>query len=273
MTHAGPNPTGHRLFARYACAPNARGFCGPPAGTADLEAVACGGGAGVDVRALAARFSGAWPYQCLIAEHSGIDDPLDERVIRAYWTGNDITRELDARRLGEQLLERLGGQAGHYWTHLTEELLDEFTPTHAFHVLGVYPWTRLLGAREEPREVLESCLVRPAEVLEVRDDRVLVRARRLTWDGRRLALCWPAEEEVGWRTPGGTFTGPLQPGDRVALHWGHVCDELGTAPAAELEHWIELQIEVTNQRLDPASPAMPRPCGGAGRATRARSRS
>lgn len=260
MTRTAPHPPGHRLFARYACSPNARGYCGPPAGTAALAAVACGRGAGVDVPSLAARFSGAWPYQCLIAEHTGIDDPLDERVVRAYWTGNDLTRAIDARRLGEQLLERFAGQAGHYWSHLTEELLDEFTATHAFHVLGVYPWTRLLGERDEPRQVLESCLVRPAEILEPRGDRMLVRARRLTWDGRRLGLSWPGEEEVAWRTAAGTFTGPLQAGDRVALHWGHACDALAGEQAGELERWLELQIEATNQRLDPASPVAPRSC-------------
>src|SRR3954469_1371860 len=98
-------PAGWRLFARYAHAPNARGYCGPPQAAA-LEAVACGGGADVDVPALARRFSGAWPYLCLIAELTGIEDPLDERVGRAYWTGSALTREVDARRLGRLLLAR-----------------------------------------------------------------------------------------------------------------------------------------------------------------------
>jgi hypothetical protein len=203
------------------------------------------------VRALAARFSGAWPYQCLIAEQAAIDDPLDERVVRAYWTGNDLTHEIDARLLGAQLIARFAAQAGGYWSHLSEELLDEVTPTHAFHVLGVYPWTRLLGEYDEPLAVLDSCLVRLGEVLEVRGDTVLVRARRLTWNGRRLARSRPAEEEVTWRTAHGTFTGPLCAGDRVALHWGHICDVLGASDAAQLEHWTDVQIEATNQRLDP----------------------
>ncbi len=261
MTSLPQQPRGHRLFACYASAPNARGYCGPPAGAAALQAVACGGGAGVDVRTLATRFSGAWPYQCLIAEQAGIDDPLDERVVRAYWTGNHMTHEIDARRLGEQLLRRFAGQAGGYWSHVNEELLDEVTPTHAFHVLGVYPWTRLLGEHDEPRQVLEACLVRLAEVLEVRGDAVLVRARRLTWDGRRLARSRPAEEQATWRTAHGAFTGPLRAGDQVALHWGHICDELGVTDAAQLEHWTEVQIEATNQRLDSSAPIR-RPVGG-----------
>ena len=257
MSGAAPQAAGHRLFARYACAPNSRGFCGPPAGSG-LEEVACGRGAGVDVVAIAARFSGAWPYQCLIAEQAGIADPLDERVVRAYWTGNALTRAIDSRRLGEMLLERFTGQAGHYWSHLTEVLLDEVTPTHVFHVLGVYPWTRLLGrGGDAPREVLDSCRVRSGEVLELRGDDALVCTRALTWNGAELALSPPVDEVVAWRRPAGTFTGPLVEGARVALHWGHICDELGDEGAAELDHWTDLQIEVTNQRLSRTSSAQP----------------
>ncbi|MDP2712120.1 MAG: DUF6390 family protein [Solirubrobacteraceae bacterium] len=257
MSGAISQPRGHRLFARYACAPNARGYCGPPAvAGAGLEAVACGHGAGVDVPSLAARFSGAWPYQCLIADLAGIADPLDERVVRAYWTGNALTREINGRQLGELLLERFASQAGHYWSHLTPGLLDEVTPTHAFHVFGVYPWTRLLATgRDEPLHVLDSCRIRSAEVLEVRPELVLVRARALTWDGRQLELAEPADEEVTWRSARGAFTGPLREGACVALHWGHICDELGERAGSELDHWTELQIETTNQRLDPSARA------------------
>ncbi len=242
-------PAGHRLFARYAHAPNARGYCGP-AGASGLEAVACGHGEDVDVTALARRFSGAWPYQALLAELAGIEDPLDERVGRAYWTGSPLTGAVDAGTLGELLLERFGRQAGHYWSHLTEELLEEVAPTHAFHVLGVYPWSRLLaGGRPEPLRVLDSCRVRPAEVLELRGPRLLVRARALGYAHGALRLGPPADEEVSWALGQGTFTGPLEPGDHVALHWQHACDALGPEDAAQLEAWTDRQLEATNRRL------------------------
>lgn len=242
--------TGWRLFARYAYAPNARGYCGPPEAQA-LEAVACGAGQEVDVPGLARKFSGAWPYHCLLAELAGIDDPLDERVGRAYWTGSPLTRSIDTRRFGELLVERFAAQAGHYWKHLTDDLLDELTPTHNFHVLAVYPWSRLLaGGRPEPLLVLDSCRIRPAEVLEVRGDEVLACAQKLTWDGRRLGFAEPGEEQLSWRGAAGTFSGPLEPGDRVAVHWGHICDRLDDVHATELEYWTDVQVETTNRRLD-----------------------
>lgn len=241
---------GERLFARYAHAPNALGYCGPAAALG-LQQVACGDGDDVDVRRLAQQFSGAWPYQQMMAGLAGVGvDPLSEQVGRAYWTGNDLTRSLDAGRLGELLLERFAGQAGHYWTHLTDELLAEVTPTHVFHVLGVYPWSRLLSTGlPEPLRVLDSCRIRTAEVLEVDHDGALVRADTLTWDGRFLGLSSPREERVARRTPAGTFTDSLQPGDRVAAHWGFVCDRLTAAESGELLGWTERQVELTNVRL------------------------
>ena len=81
---AGPasgHTSGERLFARYAHTPNALGYCGPP-GSEALGAVACGDGAEVDVLAIARRFSGAWPYQQVLAELAGEPDPLAEGVVR-----------------------------------------------------------------------------------------------------------------------------------------------------------------------------------------------
>ena len=46
----------------------------------------------VERRPLHAGFAAAWPYLELIAGAHGIDDPLDERVVEAYWVGNELLR-------------------------------------------------------------------------------------------------------------------------------------------------------------------------------------
>lgn len=248
-----PASPGERLFARYAHAPNALGYCGPAAARA-LQQVACGGGDDVNVKRLAKQFSGAWPYQQLIGELAGAKT-LSERVGRAYWTGNELTDSVDRGRLGELLLERFGSQAGHYWSHLTDDLLAEVTPTHVFHVLGVYPWSRLLPTGlPEPLQVLDSCRVRAGGVVDVRGDRLVVRTDTLTWDGRELGLAPVAEESVGYRTDDGDFlAGTPARGDLVALHWGFACDRLTAADAAALRAGTETQLRLTNPRLRRAS--------------------
>lgn len=242
---------GERLFARYAHAPNDLGYCGPAQSRILLECGA-GGGDPAQVRAVARGFSGAWPYLRILARLAGIDDPLDPRVVDAYWLGGGVGDDIDARVFGETLLADIGGQAGHYWRHLTPELVAEAAPHHCFHVFGVYPWSRLLGERnhEHPLHVLDKCRISWGTVLEtLPGDRVLVATRRLTWDGHRLSLSAPSDEEAALAVDGHVFVPGVRQGERVALHWDRVADRLTEDQAERLSRTTQAQIEATNRRL------------------------
>ncbi|MBO0819833.1 MAG: hypothetical protein J2P26_03165 [Nocardiopsaceae bacterium] len=246
---------GERLFARYAYAPNHLGYCGP-ADTAALAELAETGSTDADIRAIASRFSGAWPYMSVLAELAGIDDPLDERVVRAYWTGGDLLSTIDNEEFGRKLLDWIGGQAGHYWSHLTADLLPEAVPTHTFHVFGVYPWTRLLKSpTPEPAvQVLDSCRIRWGRVTSVSCDsgsgsggygKATIVTSHLTWDGERLGLGEDVEEKV---EPG--FVAAPRPGEWLAVHWDHASDRLTDDEVGHLKHWTQWQLTATNKRLN-----------------------
>jgi hypothetical protein len=252
MTEGGPPPpaAGARLFARYAYSPNRLGYCGP-AESAALFELAVTGATDADVTGIARRFSGAWPYAVLLAEMAGIAHPLDEAVMRAYWTGGDLLDRVDTAAYGRELIARLGVSAGQYWTHLTADLLPEVAPTHGFHVFGVYPWSRLLpgGRAEAALQVLDSCRISWGRVVAVHGDHATVRSPRLTWNGCRLGLSEPRERRVRLMVDGRGFVADAAPGDRLATHWDWVCDRLSRAQLAELEHRTLGQLAVTNARL------------------------
>lgn len=246
---ARPATAGERLFARYAFAPNELGYCGP-ADSATLFELAVTGQAGSDLAPIARRFSGAWPYLVLLAELTGIADPLDARVVRAYWTGSPLLDQVDRHRFGTRLIEFIGARAGHYWQHLSAELLPEASPTHGFHVFGVYPWSRLLArAPEQPLRVLDNCRIRWGQVIASSDGQVSVRCRRLTWDGCQLGLGPPGVEQVRLAIDGRGFVGEPVAGQWLALHWDWVCDRLTDTERAELQRWTGWQLRVTNARL------------------------
>ena len=225
---------GVELFARYAHAPNALGFCGPSSGVAGSEA---------QVRAAARRFSGAWPYLQVLARLTGTDDPLDHRLVEAYWLGRDLG--VDHARFGEELLAVIGPQAGHYWTHLTPELLATGSPDHGFHVFGVYPWSRLLGAGPEPLHVLDSCRIRWGVVVARDGTWIEVSASHLTWDGAVLGLADPEVERI----PGANVQVDVEVGDQVALHWEWLCDHLTDAQRDALERSTRRELTATTARL------------------------
>jgi hypothetical protein len=276
-----PAAAGQRLFARYAYAPNHLGYCGP-GDSASLAELAATGRTEGDVRSIASRFSGAWPYLCVLAEITGIDDPLDDEVVRAYWTGSPLLDEVNRPRFWRKLLDRIAAAgAGRYWAHLTPALLSEAMPTHGFHVFGVYPWTRLLPAAPAPADpaapasaapasaapasaapgpalhVLDSCRIRWGRVTAVDGDHAVVRGRRLAWDGQALRLGEEAEDSVRLIEAGRAFVADVSPGDWLAVHWDLACDRLGGDELWHLQRWTDWQLAATNERLARESAPQP----------------
>ena len=227
---------GSLLFARYAYPPNRLGLCGADEPRTLLEygneRFADGG-----LAALAASFEGAWPYLELIAHENRIEDPLDLRVVNAYWVGNSLLDGVTPSALARHLEERFAGRLGRARETVLNAIAAGAVPHHCFHVFAVYPWLGLLrsGAVDEPLRVLEQCRITPARVVSVEGDSADVVAQPLAWDGSRLLLTEPAVRTVRWRSDGLAFVAALEPGDRVALHWDFVCDVV--TPGAE--HMLE----------------------------------
>lgn len=225
--------SGALLFARYAYPPNALGLCGADDPRTLLEhghaGLADGG-----LTELARTFDGAWPYLTLIAGANGIGDPLDRRVVEAYWVGNDLLDRVRPGELARHIDDRFRGRIGRAREHVTDVVAAGAVPHHCFHVFAVYPWLGLLrtGVVDEPLRILDQCRTTPAVVQTVAGDGASVLARPLCWDGRVLALGEPATRTVRHRRDGLAFVHPLEPGDHVSLHWDFVCDVL--SPRAEL---------------------------------------
>jgi hypothetical protein len=248
---------GPLLFAQYAYAPNSLGYCGPRDSRSLLE-YGADGVADRGLVQLARGFDGAWPYLELIAGETGIGDPLDSRVVEAYWIGNPLLDTIDFRRFGLSLMDRFRRRAGPSWNHLAEAIPVGAVPNHSFHVFGVYPWVGLLrGERPEtPLAVLQSCRIRWGEVVAVTGDRVDVLSRPLVFEGSRLAL-GDARVETATRSLDGVgFVDDLQAGDTVSLHWHWVCDRLSRRQLANLRRRTLAQLDLTNHRVAHPGPAM-----------------
>ena len=103
------------LFARYAYPPNSLGYCGPADPAALLGAATSSGGQAT-LQQLASRFEGAWPYLQLIAACNKIDDPLDRRVVEAYWVGNALLDHVPSMTLVSSLSDRFEERAGKHFS-------------------------------------------------------------------------------------------------------------------------------------------------------------
>ncbi len=239
---------GAEMFARYAYAPNALGYCGPPLGATLRD------GSLEDVRAAATKFSGAWPYLRVLSKLSGIADPLDYRLVESYWLGGGAGADLEPGEFFDALLAIIGPQAGRYWSHLTPELACEAAGNHCFHVFGVYPWTRFLGLRnggldEHSLGVLDNCRITWGTVASRTGADIEVLCRRLCWDGQALTLSEPSVRPLEVWADGYSAVPDVTVGDEVAVHWGRLCGRLQPEQVRALADSTDRQLRVTSQRL------------------------
>lgn len=247
---------GPELFARFAFPPNALGYCGPGDSLHLFEAAAAG--AVDEVAAVAPAFEGAFPYLRLIAAANGIADPLDARVVEAYWVGNPLLARIDMADIGMSLDDRFRRRAGGGWDQVAAAVPAGAVPHHSFHVFGVYPWVGLLraGRVEEPLRVLDQCRIRWGVVRRVEGDQAAVESRPLVWDGRALGYGPLREEMVTWGHDGVGLAEPLRPGDTVAMHWEWVCDRLSERRLARLRRWTQRHLDIANGTVHPAPAAV-----------------
>jgi hypothetical protein len=237
--------SGPALFARFAFPPNSLGYCGPADTAALFEASS--EGADREIAALATAFDGAFPYLQLIAGANGIDDPLDARVVDAYWVGNDLLIR-GAPLLGPSMDDRFRRRTGRRWDALAGAIPAGAVPHHSHHVFGVYPWVGLLrsGRVEEPLQVLDRCRIRWGTVVSVDRDRLLMSSRPLIWDGARLGLDEPRHEWVAWADGGRSPISQPHAGDTVAAHWEWVCDVLSPGRHRRLQAWTRHTLSLVN---------------------------
>jgi len=246
--------SGALLFARYAYGPNRLGLCGPDE-AGDLLAAGARSADGTDdrlLRELARGFEGAWPYLELIARTNGIRDPLDRRVVEAYWLGGRLLDGVGERALGESLGERFRPRLRRdrwRWLAMTPEAGAR--PVHAFHVMDVFPKLGLLreGASIGVLETIDSCRIRWGTVTAVEGDWLEITSPAVTLLDRKLALGTPVSVRIRAALDGVGFVPSVAVGDVVSSHWSWACDRLTPGALAALESSTRRELEIANRTL------------------------
>jgi uncharacterized protein DUF6390 len=250
---------GPQLFARYAYPPNALGYCGP----ADSDALLHYGAAGVTdpgLLQLARGFEGAWPYLQLIASGCGIGDPLDRRVVEAYWVGSPLLDTVGLTRIGNSMEDRFRARMGFQFANLIDGVEAGGVPHHNFHVFEVSPWLGLMRDGRKAAtavEQLDRCRIRWGTVAAVTGDQVSVRFVPLEWDGFSLVLGQSRLETAQIAVHGTGFLADLAPGEVVSLHWDWVCDRLTPRQLRQLRYFTTRHLDIANALLHRSHAVVP----------------
>lgn len=244
------NMEGSALFVRYAFMPNRLEFCGPDDNSALFEH-ALKGSAEPKIGPLLKSFTGAYPYLQLIAYSNGIADPFHQRVVEAYWIGNELLEGVEARWLYDSLRER-------FKDRMSPRTLDLVIgkapmgarPHHSFHVMDALSrQSSVTGEIGVGLEAMEECRIGWGKVRRIEGSHLAVEHQPLVLEEGKLALGDPIERRVLRRIQSAGFTDSVEVGDWVSFHWGWACGVLTQRQVRLLESYTHHHIRLTNLTL------------------------
>jgi Family of unknown function (DUF6390) len=226
--------------------PNRLGYCGGDDNRA-LYDYALASTVDRGLAELLGRFSGAMPYLRLIARTTGVGDPFDPRVVEAYWIGNELLWQVEARQLYDHLAERFAKQlSGRARELVLGKAPAGARPHHSFHVFDVYTRT---GDAAHTLATMDNCRVSWGRVVRIDGASIVVERQPLEFQAGRLALGPSRQERVVRQMDGRGFADATATGDWVSLHWGWVCERITDPEQRQLERFTRHHLQLAAATL------------------------
>ncbi|MDD5251293.1 MAG: DUF6390 family protein [Patescibacteria group bacterium] len=235
---------------RYAFGPNRLHYCGPDANQEIFEHYRYGA-ADAGLLALLKDFKTMFPYLRLIAEANDIRDPFDERVVEAYWIGNELLDRVDIARFYRSLVDDHELKRKFdlkTFEVVAEKLRHAAVPHHSFHVFDIWKRTGNLET-EHTLDSLDSCRIGWGRVIEVDGPKIIVETEPVVLENGKLALGKPIRRRLTRGLESLSDIEQLQLGDLVTYHWGVPCETVTEEQVARLRKYTMRHLDLANQTL------------------------
>ncbi|HNW09489.1 MAG TPA: DUF6390 family protein [bacterium] len=203
------------------------------------------------IREILRQFEVATPYYTLIARANGINDPFDERVVEAYWLGNELLEKVTAEAVGwviEQDVKREGWNSEQISLMFRAITLEKARAHHSLSVM--YFFTRP-GRELDPlvtksiQDSLDNCRVCSGIVIEC-GEQLTVIYQPLLFDYQRIVrIGEPEKKTINW----GMFypnDSVVDTGSVIAFHHGWAIECLSVEQARNLDKYTRLTLAAVN---------------------------
>ncbi|MFA6105659.1 MAG: DUF6390 family protein [Patescibacteria group bacterium] len=236
--------------SRYAFGPNRLHYCGPDANS-ELLAYIKEGATDPGLEKILSAFNTLYPYLELIAHASGIKDPFDERVVEAYWIGNELLDKVERQALYRNLVEEheLKKKNGlKSFSKLENKIRLHAVPHHSFHVFNVWKGTGNMST-EYNLESLDSCRISWGKVLEVSGPTITVESEPLIQIGDKYILGKAEKKKLTRKLESTEEIEQLKIGDILTFHWSVPCEVISEKQASILKKYTLQNIGFLNQGI------------------------
>jgi len=212
--------SGLKLAALYGFYPQRKGYCGPleKSATQSLLRYISGSKESEEkIRNILKEFKGAFSYYKLISESNKIKDPFDDKVVEAYWIGNELLEKVPVESLKKMILEDFTG-SGFLSIEEAEERIKKISqaskPHHSFHVLVL---GAVSGRVELEGDMKDLCRISWGRVEEKKEEEMIISFLPLVFN-ERYKLGEKIEKETNWDEK---IIPHLKIGDWVSVHWNY----------------------------------------------------
>ncbi|MDQ6711794.1 MAG: DUF6390 family protein [Candidatus Dormibacteraeota bacterium] len=234
-------------FIHYGYMPNRLGYCGPDQNNL-LFQYGVAGEADPGLPPVLTKFLGPLPYLRTIASAAGIADIFDDRVVEAYWIGNPLLEQVNARELDTTLRARFGRELSPKLMEMVAGKVPQGARAHhSFHVFDV--WRQVGRLEGNVLATMDSCRISWGRVSSVDGPTVMVDRQPLVMREGKLAMGAAIPTAVQRLVEGKGFVHELAPGDLVSLHWSWVCEKVSQRQARALERYTSHHMTIANQTI------------------------
>jgi len=240
--------------SRYAFAPNYYRYCGPD-NRKRLEGYLSEKIVDTGLREYLVDFEGLYPYLKTIATENNLSDPFDERVVEAYWVGNNLLHQVRQKEMaetllyGQQLKKRLQTKV---WRWITDKIPKGAFFHHSFHVFSIFTRTGHLTI-DHTIDSMNECRIGWGRIinnsnLKFQSLKIQLKTQQLIYRKGKLVIESNVIREVIPSVDVG-LAKSLKPGDWVSYHWGFICEKLTLKQVARLSHYTRHNLRLANETL------------------------
>lgn len=233
--------------ARYAFMPNKLSFCGPDKNT-ELFYYSSTSRVDQGLNLILEEFQTLYPYLKFIARANKIKDPFDEKVVEAYWIGNQLLENIDKNKLYYHLLDdhQLKKKLNR---SLLRRVIDKIPlgarPHHSFHVLNVWKRTGNFDIMHTLSS-MDLCRINWGKIKKIEKPNFIVEYSPLVFEKNRLKLGKSVSLKILSEINDTGFLKNPKINDWISFHWGFACEVLNQNQVDNLKKYTEESIRLVN---------------------------
>jgi len=236
--------------SRYSFGPNRLHYCGPDANK-ELHDLIESGESNIGLAHLLKQFKTLFPYLRQIAEANNIKDPFDNRIVEAYWLGNELLDRINQKRLYRFLIDDLRIKdklKNKEFSWLEEKISRGAVPHHSFHVLNIWQQE---GHHDLLNDLtrMDECRISSGVVTSVKGPEIIVTTEPLIYAGGKFAFGPVISKTLTRQLEAEYDIEQIKIGETVSIHWSVPCEVITKKQAETLRKYTLKNIAFANLNI------------------------